>query len=230
VFFFGGGWRSGSPTQFVEHCRYLASRGMVAMSAEYRILGLHETLAKACVEDGKSAVRWLRQHAKRLGVNPQQIAAGGGSAGAHVAACTGVVPGFDAADSVSSVPNALVLFNPPLVLAPVDGVRGIDPEKEKTLPGRMGVEPIALSPYHHVAKGQPPMLALHGEADTVVFIEGVRAFVAASNKLGNRCELAAYAGEGHGFFNFRRKPTPMYEATVKRMDDFLLSLGWLTQQ
>ena len=37
VFFFGGGWNGGSPSQFYPHCDYLASRGMVAMSAEYRV-------------------------------------------------------------------------------------------------------------------------------------------------------------------------------------------------
>ncbi|SVD05012.1 uncharacterized protein METZ01_LOCUS357866, partial [marine metagenome] len=37
VFFFGGGWRGGTPRQFLEHCRYLASKGMVAMTADYRV-------------------------------------------------------------------------------------------------------------------------------------------------------------------------------------------------
>jgi acetyl esterase/lipase len=37
VFFFGGGWRAGRPEQFYPHCAYLASRGMVAVSAEYRV-------------------------------------------------------------------------------------------------------------------------------------------------------------------------------------------------
>ena len=37
VFFFGGGWRGGTPKQFQEHCRYLASMGMVAMTADYRV-------------------------------------------------------------------------------------------------------------------------------------------------------------------------------------------------
>src|SRR6478752_6465872 len=36
VFFFGGGWTNGSPSQFEQHCKHLASRGMVAMTADYR--------------------------------------------------------------------------------------------------------------------------------------------------------------------------------------------------
>jgi acetyl esterase/lipase len=75
VFFFGGGWKSGTPAQFEQQCRYLASRGMVAMTAEYRIRNMHGTLATACVTDGKSAVRWIRENAGKLGVDPHRIAA-----------------------------------------------------------------------------------------------------------------------------------------------------------
>ena len=121
VFFFGGGWRGGSPRQFQHQCRYLASRGMVAMTAEYRIRNLHGTLAHKCVSDGKSAIRWVRANARKLGIDPHRIAAGGGSAGGHVAACTGVLPGFEEKGEdtkIKSVPDALVLFNPAVVLAP----------------------------------------------------------------------------------------------------------------
>ena len=85
VFFFGGGWRGGSPGQFQHHCEYLASRGMVAMTADYRVLSRHKTKADKCAADAKSAVRWIRANAERLGVDPNRIAAGGGSAGGHVA-------------------------------------------------------------------------------------------------------------------------------------------------
>ena len=70
VFFFGGGWRGGSPAQFQQHCQYLASRGMVAMAADYRVLSRHKTKAVKCVADAKSAVRWIRANAERLGVDP----------------------------------------------------------------------------------------------------------------------------------------------------------------
>ena len=63
VFFFGGGWRGGTPRQFLEHCRYLASKGMVAMTADYRVSSRQGTKPFHCVRDGKSAVRWIRQNA-----------------------------------------------------------------------------------------------------------------------------------------------------------------------
>ena len=85
----------------------------------------NQVKAVSCVADAKSAIRYVRQNAARLGVDPNRLAAGGGSAGGHLAACTGVIQGFDEAGedtSISSVPNALALFNPAVALAPVDGV------------------------------------------------------------------------------------------------------------
>lgn len=113
VFFFGGGWNGGTPSQFYPHCVYLASRGMVAFSAEYRVKSRHGTTPFECVKDGKSAIRWVRAHAAALGIDPGRVAAGGGSAGGHVAAAAGVVKGLDEPGedmSISSRPAALVLL------------------------------------------------------------------------------------------------------------------------
>jgi len=229
VFFFGGGWTSGTPAQFDPQCRYLASRGMVAVTADYRVASRHHVKAVSCVADAKSAVRWIRANAARLGVDPDRIAAGGGSAGGHLAACTGVVEGFDEESedrAVSSVPNAMLLFNPALVLAPVEG-RPLDEKRLAGLGSRMGVDPVKLSPFHQVRKGAPPTLVLHGKADTTVPYVTAELFAEAMAKAGNRCELEGYDGETHGFFNHGRGGDRMYVATVRRMDVFLRSLGWL---
>ncbi len=231
VFFFGGGWNHGTPTQFEQQCRYLASRGMVAMTAEYRIRNMHGTRAKTCVEDGKSAVRWIRSNAKKLKVNPNQIAAAGGSAGGHVAACTGVIKGFEAKgedSKISSIPNALILYNPPCVLAVVPGRK--DYLRAQAMAGmraRMGVVPEQLSPWHNVAEGQPPTLVLHGEADSTVPFWTSKVFVEKMKKAGNLVELAAYPDQKHGFFNFGRGNAKNFIATMKRTDEFVIRLGWL---
>lgn len=230
VFFFGGGWRSGSPSQFAEHCRYLASRGMVAMTADYRVSSRHGTKAIDCVEDGKSAVRWVRANADRLGIDPQRIAAGGGSAGGHVAACTGVVPGLESAEgdsTISSVPNALILFNPALVLAEVDGKDPFDNERMASLRGRVGDDPKKISPLHHVSAGDPPTIIFHGTGDTTVAYWTAERFAEAMRDAENRCELVGLDGAGHGFFNHGRGDGSAYRETVRRMDEFLQSLGFL---
>jgi len=111
VLFFGGGWNGGDPSQFYAYSKYLASRGMVAISAQYRTKK-QNAIPRNCVEDGREAVRYVRKNAAELGINPDQIAVGGGSAGGHVAAAVAMCPKIDInpSDAVSSIPNALLLF------------------------------------------------------------------------------------------------------------------------
>ena len=226
IFFFGGGWRNGSPAQFEKHCTYLASRGMVAITAEYRVWGRHKTKAIACFQDAKSAMRYVRSNAKRLGIDPNRIAAGGGSAGGHLAGALGTIGGLDdPADdlSVSAAPNALCLFNPALILASIPDAFPLP----KGLEERFGVSPTAFSPYHNIGSNQPPAIIFHGDADTTIHHKSVELFTEKYKSLGNRCELVTYQGQGHGFFNFGRGDNAMFIATVTEMDAFLRSLRYL---
>ncbi|HEV3028839.1 MAG TPA: alpha/beta hydrolase, partial [Planctomycetota bacterium] len=93
VFFFGGGWTQGTVQQFAPQAAYLAKRGMVAARADYRVKSRHQVTPDKCVEDAKSAVRWLRKNAATLGIDPEKVVAAGGSAGGHLAACTATVLG-----------------------------------------------------------------------------------------------------------------------------------------
>ena len=224
VFFFGGGWSSGSPTQFERQARHFAERGMVAITADYRVASRQHAKPAQCVADAKSCIRWVRANAQRLGIDPQRIVAAGGSAGGHLAAATATLPGLDETNEdakVSSQPNALVLFNPCVVTAPVAGLdfRGFasDSTAEK-----VGCEPEALSPIHHVKEGLPPTLIMHGKDDTTVPFVTVEAFTERMKKAGNRCELKGYDGQKHGFFN-----GPGFADTLAAADEFLVSLKYL---
>lgn len=234
VFFFGGGWASGHPRQFAPQCAYLASRGMVAMTAEYRVRNRHHTTPFECVKDGKSAVRWARANAGRLGVDPHRIAAGGGSAGGHVAACTGVIDGIEEDGehrTVSSRPNAMVLFNPALVLGSIEGEQELPAELVELLKDRFGRNsPVALSPYHALSSDAPPTIIFHGEDDPTVPIASIRLYVEKATTLGLRCELVAFPGQVHGFFNHGRGEGKAFIATMKAADAFLVSLGYLAGQ
>lgn len=239
VFFFGGGWSSGSPEQFLPQARYLASRGLTAVVADYRVASRQKVQAVSCVEDAKSAVRWLRGHAAELGIDPQRICAAGGSAGGHIACCTALIEGLDATGedvSVSAVPNALALFNPAVMLAPLEGSQLTEPEaaKMKSLAARTGVDPLVISPVHHVRPGMPPTIIFHGAADTTVPIATVAEFEKRMVSAGNRCELKSFAGAPHGFFNLREgrgrngeRQREWHLRTLLQLDVFLTSLGWL---
>lgn len=227
VFFFGGSWRVGTPQQFEQQCRYFASRGMVAITADYRVSSRQGTKANDSVRDAKSAIRWVRQNASGLNIDPSRIVAGGGSSGGHIAAAAGIIPGLDEPDEdlrVSSRPNALVLFNPVLVVAPVAG--GAVPELND--PELEGIDRAAISPFHHIEKGAPPTIIFHGKADTTVPYTTAELFTKKMKDLGNRCELIGFDGENHGFFNYGRKENKPYTATVRKADEFLTSLGYLT--
>ncbi|MFO7975474.1 MAG: alpha/beta hydrolase [Candidatus Hydrogenedentota bacterium] len=217
VFFFGGGWRGGTPKQFYRQSAHYAKLGMVAFSAEYRVKSRHGTSPFECVEDGKSAVRYIRGNAGNLGVDPKRIVAGGGSAGGHVAACTGVIEGFEGGDKtgVSSKPNAMLLFNP--VIDTTE--KGYGTEK---LDGRER----ELSPVHHVKAGAPPTIVFHGTEDTTVPFENAERFCEKMKAAGNRCELVAFEGAGHGFFNYGRFEDA-FDVSLQKADAFLKSLGYL---
>ena len=230
VFFFGGGWANGTPEQFVPHCKYLADRGMIAAVADYRVFSRHQVMIPSCVADAKSAVRWMREHAAELGIDPNRIAAGGGSAGGHLAASTALLPKFDEPEEhsgISSKPNALVLFNPALMLVSLEPGDSILHDLQKNIRNRIGPDPEGVSPYHQVKENAPPTIIFHGTKDTTVPFLTIRMFSQKMKKSGNSCIVMAYKDQTHGFFNYRRSANGPYIDTVNKMDRFLVSLGYL---
>jgi acetyl esterase len=231
VFFFGGGWTSGSPQQFEKQCQYFASRGMVAITADYRVASRQHAKPAQCVADAKSAIRWVRKNAARLGIDPNRVVASGGSAGGHLAGCLAVVPDLDEPGedtSISAVPNAAILFNPALVLAPLDG-KDFGRLASRLTPERLGVKPEDISPAHHIHSNAPPIIVFHGKADNTVPFATTEAFAKKMKEAGNRCDLMAYEGQGHGFFNSGRGgDNKLFAQTLTQADEFLASLGYLT--
>jgi acetyl esterase/lipase len=212
VFFFGGGWTNGKITQFETQADYLASRGMVAARADYRVKSRHNVTADKCVEDCKSAVRWLRKNAAKLGIYSQRIAASGGSAGGHTAAATFTTVGLEPAgedESISSQPNLLVLFNPALNTS-----KFVD---------KFGTAEMAkrASPNDNLTKHVPPTIIFFGTDDQL--LTSGKEFMAKAKPLGVKAELYLAEGQKHGFFN----KSPWREATLVQADRFLTKHGYL---
>ena len=68
---------------------------MVAARADYRAKSRDGVTPDKCVEDARSAVRWMRKNSRRLGIDPMNLIASGGSAGGHLAACMMIADSVD---------------------------------------------------------------------------------------------------------------------------------------
>lgn len=210
LFFFGGGWRQGQVSQFVGQARALQSRGYVVALADYRVFCRDETTPTDAVSDAGQAYRWLLAHGEDLSIDKGRVALAGGSAGGHLALMTALRAPADAR------PSALVLFNPA-----VDLTGGLI----RVGTGLSEPDARAISPALMDLQSLPRMAIFHGEDDKLVPIASVRAFCARASVAGKDCQLTAYAGQGHGFFNRRtadeRLGVSPYEATLDRMLAFL---------
>lgn len=219
IFFHGGGWTEGDALRFYDQARHLADKGMVAVSAEYRISGVDGSDPRAALADAISAMRYLRAHAAALKIDPTQIAAGGGSAGGQLAAALTTSVGFEDPAEKQDLPyrpSALVLFNPV-----------IDNGPEGYGNDRVSGYWQAFSPLHNVRPGHPPTLIMLGTRDALVPVATGVAYCNKVRATGASCQLELYEGQPHAFFARARSPR-YYNATLAAMDAFLSELGYLT--
>jgi acetyl esterase/lipase len=220
VFFFGGGWMWGNVTESVPQAKYLSSRGMIAILADYRVYCRNKADVTEEMADAKSAIRWVRSHARELGVDPDRIVASGGSSGGHLALSTAAFEKFDEPSddrAVSSRPDALVLFFPC-----VDATTDDERQYSSFALGSHGKD---VSPLYHIGKGLPPMVILQGTADPLY--ASVSQYCREVTTLGNSCEFFQYEGAPHGFFRPTANEGRWYRPALLETDHFLTRLGYL---
>lgn len=218
ILFFGGGWNAGNQGQFFPQAIYFAKHGMIGITADYRVKNRQNTSPFEAVEDAKSAISYLRENAETLGIDTTKIAAGGGSAGGHLAAATDLIaPHFGTSSKFSCRPNALVLFNPVFNNGPDN--YGYE---------RFGERYTTISPYHNIKKGAAPTIVFLGKKDNLIPVVTAERYQQAMEEVGSRCELYLYDDQPHGFFNYKSSPTnPYFEDTMQKAKAFLQSLGYI---
>ena len=219
VFFFGGGWNSGTVKQFEPQALYFSQRGMVCILVDYRVREKQKTTPFESLKDAKTAIRYIRAHANELRIDPTKIVAAGGSAGGHLAAATAIINDYNESTdntAISCIPDALVLFNPVFDNGP--GGYGYE---------RIGEAYKNFSPLHNIKSGAPPTIVFLGDKDHLVPVETAKYYKTIMEKVKSRCDLFVYEGQGHGFFNY--KNLEYYKKTVSETDTFLQSIGILNK-
>jgi len=192
VWFHGGSWSEGVWYWGMGLTGALASAGMKVYQVEYRIHDRHLSTPVESLEDAKSAIRFVRANASRLGIDPDRIVAAGFSAGGTLAVSTALLGGFEEPGEdteFSSRPNAAVA---------VSGC--LDPTADPWF--RQIVRPAApedLSPVHQVRGGAPPILLIHGTGDEMCGYESATEFAQLMIDAGNVCEVAPFEGRPHFF-------------------------------
>ena len=217
VFFHGGSWKHGSPAQLSKHAEHFVKRGAVCFLVEYRVSERHGTTPYEALKDAKSAIRHIRSKAWDYRISPNRIIGVGGSAGGHLAAASALIDDFNESGddlSVTSRPDALVLFNPVIDTGP-------EASAIKDLVDKRG--DTAFSPLHNIRRGAPPTILFFGTRDKFIPVETAKRYKSEMDRVGVRCDLLLYEGQPHGFFNV--KNPEYFTRTLAEADRFLVSLG-----
>ncbi|WP_330441097.1 alpha/beta hydrolase [Micromonospora sp. NBC_00821] len=194
VLFHGGALREGSPDGLAPHCRALASRGILAVSAGYRLLGRGAAGIDDCLADVRRVVERFGRLAASRGLDAPHLASGGSSAGAHLAMLAAMTPSSTAPEFGIT---ALVALNP----AGLD-LGSFEPNAQRRLAQQVGVAADRLIEYsliEFVRPGNPPTQIHHGTRDEIEPIGSVRQFRDAMVRAGNECTLLEYEHAEHGF-------------------------------
>lgn len=219
LLFHGGGWRKGHPKKLFPLMDALGEMGIVGISAGYRLAedGPLRNLPLPAIQDARSALRWVRQRSADLGLDPTRIAAGGLSAGAHLALMAALGNGLDEPGEGGqplSGPDALILVSAPYDLTSFPSVIPTS-ERER------------ISPLHLLTSHLPPTLALHGQSDPKIPIGQARAFAARAESLGlGPVQLVALSGGKHAMKAFKQDDEEGLAGALTPMAEFLRQLGW----
>jgi acetyl esterase/lipase len=215
LFFHGGGWYEGKPDGFKRNCIKYAKKGWIGITFEYRLSNFKDINPIHCIMDAKSAVRWVRLHARRLHIDPDKIVVAGQSAGGHLALCTALVPGFDDTSDnteISCIPNAIICYS-----ACFDTKR--DSWFERLLPDNISVNDT--SPYTHLKKHLPPVLIFHGQKDEIVSYNQAADFHEKMLSNNNTSILYSFPGGTHNLW-------PSYHEKIRIVsENFLYTLGFI---
>lgn len=209
VFIQGSAWRKQDVYAAIPNLAHIAAKGYVIASVEIRETDLARFPAQ--LEDVKCAIRYMRLHADRYGVDPNRVAVWGDSSGGHLALMTGLTIGEynnglygDQPDDVRAVVDyygvtdllSLGRYNDILDHDAADAPEGL------LIGGSVKDHPELAkkaSPLHQdLDKPLPPILIMHGDSDGIVHINQSIEMYKALRARGHRAWFYKVAGADHG--------------------------------
>lgn len=195
----GGGWIQGDKEGMLERfCLPFVRQDFVVANVEYRLA--KAAPAPAAVQDVLKAAEWFRKHAAEWKVDPNQILVAGNSAGGHLALMVAMAPASLDLGPTTKIAAVIDFFG---ITDVADQLAG--PNKRSYaatwIPFQADGMELArkLSPMTYVRRGLPPVLAIHGDADTLVPYEQSVNLVKALKSSGVDAELITVPHGGHGF-------------------------------
>ena len=197
----GGGWRRLDNTEYGQRiASAFVAEGYVVVAPNYVLASPGNPTWPENLEDVQAAVRWVRSNAGSIGINPNEIAAIGESAGANLAALLGTYSTHSAGAGVSAAVEAVLAFSTPTDLTTLYSE---SPEAGSAAAQFLGGSPaqvpanyVAASPADQVSPGDPPMLLVQGSEDPLIPASQSTELAAALTSAGVRDELIMVPG-GH---------------------------------
>jgi acetyl esterase/lipase len=213
ILFHSGSWENGDLVEFSKQCQYFASRGIVAITANYSMhtaatlptLAPGESKKRICVIDGKTVIRLVKSRANQLGIDPNRVVVGGASAGGHISVLAIMDELYNNPTDPTGVDMSVkgfMLFCPAFTLL----------NKES---------PDDVNVFNNLNKPYPPTLFILGETDG--WKPASDALAVELVKRGNNVQAWMAKGQGHMF----HRSSPWYEVSLIKADEFLVSLGIL---
>ncbi|TXT37805.1 MAG: Esterase/lipase-like protein [Planctomycetota bacterium] len=210
-----GSWKSGAdsvrPFLFAPFLR----RGYTVFAVRHH--SQPECLIGDIVSDVQRAVRFIRHHRDRYGVDGNRLGVVGGSSGGHLSLMLatrggpGLADADDAVDRESSAVQCVACFFPVTDLLnlgtstenPGDGgppknfKKGFGPRAQTLEEWKvLGRE---LSPIYHITSAMPPIFIVHGDADTLVPLDQSARFAEQAKVQGKDVRLEVRPDKGHGW-------------------------------
>ena len=230
IYIHGGGWVGGSKEGSILALAPYLEMGFAAVNVEYRLGRVSR--APAAVEDCRCALRWVIANAEKYGFDSERLVVTGASAGGHLSLTTGMLPASAGMDydcpgredlKVAAVINYFGITD-------VNDLAAGKPNEKSYavawLGGRPDREATArrVSPIHYVRKGLPPILTIHGDADSIVPYAHAVELHKRLDAAGSANELLTIPGGKHG--GFTRDETARIDGAIRA---FLTKHGLMPQ-